>query len=213
MIYSVSIPSPFSPKQAEIFIKSLSTKFQHREETKHEIAKCIVEVVERTPGNHLVFFPSYHYMQLLVDELEQLDMKAKMIFQDSEMSEKMREGFLSEFQPNPPQTLVGFAVLGGSFSEGIDLKGDRLNSVIVIGVGLPQLCLERSIMKDYFHSIGKNGYNYAYMYPGMNKVLQAGGMLIRSEYDKGKITLIDDRYLTPDYQSMLPIQWMNYNVL
>ena len=110
------------------------------------------------------------------------------------------------------ETLIGFAVLGGVFSEGIDLIGDRLNGVIVVGVGLPQLCFERNLIKDYFHKQGKNGYNYAYVYPGMNKVLQAGGRLIRSEKDRGTIVLVDDRFLQKQYQLLLPPQWQQYRI-
>ena len=116
------------------------------------------------------------------------------------MTEEEREAFLAAFKPNQSETLLGFAILGGIFSEGIDLIGDRLNGVVVVGVGLPQLCFERNLIKDYFNKQGKNGYNYAYIYPGMNKVLQAGGRLIRSEKDHGTIVLIDDRFLQKQYQ-------------
>jgi Rad3-related DNA helicase len=97
--------------------------------------------------------------------------------------------------------------MGGIFSEGIDLVGDRLTGVIIVGVGLPQVCLERNIIKDYFDTAGKNGFDYAYVYPGMNKVLQAGGRLIRSEQDRGSLLLIDDRYLQPHYRRLLPPEW------
>ena len=107
---------------------------------------------------------------------------------------------------------MGFAVLGGIFSEGVDLKGDRLNGVIVVGVGLPQIGFERDLIKQHFSSTGKNGYDYAYVYPGMNKVLQAGGRLIRSEKDTGTILLIDDRYLQQKYQSLLPDVWKSYTI-
>ena len=118
--------------------------------------------------------------------------------------------FWMQFMPNQSETLLGFAVLGGIFSEGIDLIGDRLSGVIVVGVGLPQLCFERNLIKDYFDKQGKNGYNYAYVYPGMNKVLQAGGRLIRSEKDRGTIVLIDDRFLQKQYQQLLPMEWQHF---
>jgi Rad3-related DNA helicase len=102
--------------------------------------------------------------------------------------------------------------MGGIFSEGIDLVGNRLTGVVVIGVGLPQISLERNIMKDYFSSAGRNGYDYAYVFPGMNKVLQAGGRLIRSEHDRGVLVLVDDRYLQPQYQRLLPEEWNHYQV-
>lgn len=103
--------------------------------------------------------------------------------------------------------MIGFAVMGGVFSEGVDLVGDRLVGVIVVGVGLPQLGVERNMLKDYFNEQGKNGYDYAYVFPGMNKVLQAGGRLIRSETDRGTLVLIDDRYLQTQYQRLLPEEW------
>ncbi|CAM5208248.1 Rad3-related DNA helicase OS=Ureibacillus acetophenoni OX=614649 GN=SAMN05877842_11491 PE=3 SV=1 [Ureibacillus acetophenoni] len=143
--------------------------------------------------------------------VEALIHKFRTIIQTNKMDEVEREQFLNEFKEDQSENVfIGFAVLGGIFSEGVDLKGDRLKGVIVVGVGLPQLCLERDIMKDYFQSKGKNGYDYAYVYPGMNKVLQAGGRLIRSETDTGVIVLVDDRFLTPKYQSLLPDEWRDF---
>lgn len=109
--------------------------------------------------------------------------------------------------------MIGLAVLGGVFSEGVDLKGDRLNGVVVIGVGLPQLCYERNLIKEHFNQNEKNGYDYAYVYPGMNKVLQAGGRLIRSEEDHGTIVLVDDRFLRRQYQDLLPQEWRSFTVI
>lgn len=103
--------------------------------------------------------------------------------------------------------------MGGIFSEGIDLVGNRLNGVIIVGVGLPQIGLERNIIKDYFNNIGKNGYDYAYVYPGLNKVLQAGGRLIRTEHDQGTIVLIDDRFLTKKYLQLLPSPWKDFKII
>ena len=154
------------------------------------------------------------------------------IIQGTSMTEEERESFLAAFiaedssdgegqdsqghrsdQAANKKAFVGFAVMGGIFSEGVDLVGDRLTGVVVVGVGLPQVGLERTIMKDYFDSVGKNGFDYAYLYPGMNKVLQAGGRLIRSENDRGSLLLIDDRYLQPQYNRLLPLEWKDYTVL
>jgi len=135
------------------------------------------------------------------------------IVQGTGMDEGQRTAFIDTFQADKSGTLVGFAVLGGIFSEGIDLKGDRLNGVIVVGVGLPQIGFERDLIKQHFSRSGKNGYDYAYVYPGLNKVLQAGGRLIRSETDTGTIILIDDRYLQEKYQSLLPEQWQDFSIL
>ena len=135
------------------------------------------------------------------------------LLQGAGMSEEEREAFLEKFKPNQTRTLVGFAVLGGVFSEGVDLKGDRLNGVVVIGIGLPQLCYERNLIKDHFNSKEKSGYDYAYVFPGMNKVLQAGGRLIRSEDDYGTIVLVDDRFLQKHYQELLPQEWRSFTII
>jgi Rad3-related DNA helicase len=137
----------------------------------------------------------------------------EMMIQQPQMTEAERETFLAAFQENSSTTLIGFAVMGGIFSEGVDLIGNRLNGVIVVGVGLPQIGFERNIMKAYFQQTGKNGFDYAYVFPGMNKVLQAGGRLIRSEKDTGTIVLVDDRFLTDKYQSLLPYEWKNFVIL
>lgn len=178
----------------------------------------------------MVFFPSYKYMLEVFEHLRvmtsqrkedsdlQSDLQNESYFsvyddlgrlkyevykQTSEMSEEQREGFLERFVPNPDTTTINFCVLGGIFSEGIDLTGDRLIGVVVVGVGLPQLGLERDLIKNHFDEEEKDGYHYAYTYPGINKVLQAVGRLIRTEEDKGSILLIDDRFNTPLYESLL----------
>jgi Rad3-related DNA helicase len=125
------------------------------------------------------------------------------------MTETDREVFLNNFQART-DTLLGFAVLGGIFAEGIDLVGDRLNGVAIIGVGLPRITLERNVMKEHFQEQGYDGFDFAYVYPGMNKVQQAGGRLIRTEKDTGFILLIDDRYYTSKYRSLLPPEWQNF---
>ncbi|MBM7693419.1 Rad3-related DNA helicase [Peribacillus deserti] len=211
--YTISIPTPFTAEQTEIFIYPLSTRYHDRERSLVPISDYIYEQVNGKPGNYLIFFPSYKYMQDVLSIFMQKEFSGKISIQNSDMTEQEREDFLESFTENAADSHAGFAVLGGIFSEGVDLKGDRLSGVVVVGVGLPQLNAERNIMKDYFTSTGKNGYDYAYVFPGMNKILQAGGRLIRSESDTGTIVLIDDRYLTPKYQSMLPEEWRNYKIV
>jgi len=208
--YHLSLPSPFSSEQMDVFIKPLSTRYRDRERTKDEIVSNLQALLKNRPGNYLIFFPSYQYLLSVYDQFKEKDAGTRTLIQTIGMSEEEREAFLAAFQPNQNETLLGFAVLGGIFSEGIDLIGDRLNGVVVIGVGLPQLCFERDLIKDYFNKQGKNGYNYAYVYPGMNKVLQAGGRLIRSEEDRGTIVLIDDRFLQKNYFQLLPPEWRQY---
>ncbi|MEH7012862.1 ATP-dependent DNA helicase [Neobacillus niacini] len=211
--YVLSIPSPFKEEQTDIFIKPLSTRYRDRERTKGPIASMIYSLVQNRPGNYLVFFPSYQYLLAIYEQFITEFPGAKTILQGAGMSEEEREAFLEEFKPNQTETLIGFAVLGGVFSEGVDLKGDRLNGVVVIGVGLPQLCFERNLIKDHFNNKEKSGYDYAYVFPGMNKVLQAGGRLIRSEEDHGTIVLVDDRFIHRQYQDLLPQEWLNFTVI
>jgi Rad3-related DNA helicase len=210
--YNIMLPSPFSQEQFEVNILPISTKFRDRDRTKDRIVQKIVDVVKNQPGNYLFFFPSYQYLRLIHELIMEEDVSAKVIVQEPNMTEEDRERFLEQFQENNQKSTIGFAVMGGIFSEGIDLVGDRLTGVVIIGVGLPQLGLGRDIIKDYFNQIGKNGYHYAYVFPGMNKVLQAAGRLIRSEEDSGTILLIDDRYMTPLYQSLFPTEWSHFRL-
>ncbi|HLO12216.1 MAG TPA: helicase C-terminal domain-containing protein, partial [Pseudoneobacillus sp.] len=205
--YLIGISSPFSSDQIQFQIEPLSTRYKDRELTKAGIVDLISSLLKNRKGNFLIFFPSYQYMMTVYDAIEEEKKDFDTLLQGQGMSEEEREAFLERFQPNSTGKLIGFAVLGGIFSEGVDLKGDRLNGVIIVGVGLPQIGLERNLIKQYFHNIGKNGYDYAYVYPGMNKVLQAGGRLIRSEEDTGLIVLIDDRFLENKYQKLLPTEW------
>ena len=210
--FLLSIPSPFSNEQVEVYINPLSTRYRDREHTKDSLVSLIQSLLHNRPGHYLIFFPSYQYLLTVFDLFKQEDHVTKTLIQTTRMTESEREAFLGEFNRNQDEALLGFAVLGGIFSEGIDLIGDQLNGVIVVGVGLPQLCFERNLIKDYFYKQGKNGYNYAYVYPGMNKVLQAGGRLIRSEKDRGTIVLVDDRFLQKQYQLLLPPQWQQYRI-
>ncbi|WP_174731837.1 helicase C-terminal domain-containing protein [Mesobacillus harenae] len=211
--YKVSIPSPYSHEQIEMVIFALSTRYRDRDQSVPDIVAAIGERVERETGNYLVFFPSYQYMKNVYASWKLSFPNISTIIQEASMTEAEREKFLAGFKLNNPNSLVGFAILGGIFSEGIDLKGDRLNGVLVVGVGLPQIGKDRDIIKDYFNKSGKNGYDYAYVFPGMNKVLQAGGRLIRSEEDHGSITLIDDRFLQAKYQRLFPEEWRSYKII
>ncbi|MGP4079904.1 ATP-dependent DNA helicase [Pseudalkalibacillus sp. R45] len=211
--YSISIPSPFAKENADVFIQPLSTRYRDRDRSVAPILTMLKNLVETRPGNYLFFFPSYAYMQMVYEQFEEEDWGYDAIVQNSGMAEEEREEFLAQFEAGKDTTLIGFAVMGGIFSEGVDLKGDRLNGVVVVGVGLPQLNFERNIIKEYFNKNEKVGYDYAYVFPGINKVLQAGGRLIRTEEDYGTIVLVDDRFLTPKYQKLLPPEWMDYKVI
>ncbi|WP_088041100.1 ATP-dependent DNA helicase [Bacillus sp. EAC] len=205
--YTINIDSPFSSEQLNVTVNPLSTRFHDREKTLEQMIDSIYASISSIKGNYLIFFPSYQYLINGVELFQEKFPNIRTIVQENRMSELEREDFLLKFDSQNEETLLGFAVLGGIFSEGIDLKGDRLNGVIVIGVGLPQVCLERNILRDHFNAVGKNGYYYAYVFPGMNKVLQAGGRVVRSEHDYGTLLLIDDRYKSTLYQSLLPEEW------
>ncbi|WP_102265091.1 ATP-dependent DNA helicase [Mesobacillus jeotgali] len=211
--YVLRIPSPFSSEQSNVMIQSLSTRYKDRENSIKPIVKTLSETIQSNPGNYLIFFPSYQYLNSILEEWNLGNHGIPTIVQGIGMADAEREAFLESFKADGSGSLVGFAVLGGIFSEGVDLKGDRLNGVIVVGVGLPQIGFERDLIKQHFSSTGKNGYDYAYVYPGMNKVLQAGGRLIRSEKDTGTILLIDDRYLQFKYQSLLPDVWKSFTII
>ncbi|WP_211747326.1 ATP-dependent DNA helicase [Paenibacillus sp. Marseille-Q4541] len=210
--YTLSIPSPFSKDQLDVRLVPVSVRYNDRERSKQVIAKLLQQVAEERPHtNLLVFFPSYAYMQEVYDTFTQEQGKGiDTVIQQSFMTEEERDAFLQAFQPHPEQTRLAFAVLGGVFSEGVDLPGDRLNGVIVVGTGLPQIGMENNMLKDYFNKTGRNGFNYAYVFPGMNKVLQAGGRLIRTEEDEGVLVLIDDRFTQEPYRSLLPEEWRDY---
>ncbi|ALC90406.1 ATP-dependent helicase [Bacillus sp. FJAT-18017] len=208
----ISIPSPFSREQVDVFISPLSTRYKVRDASYSPIAEMVEMLVKERPGNYFCFFPSYLYLKEVSERFnsgEEID----VLIQQSQMTEEERDQFLSNFEAGRPRSLVVFAVMGGIFSEGVDLPGDKLNGVIITGVGLPQLSFERDILKHYYTSNGKNGYDYSYTFPGLVKVLQAGGRLIRSEEDTGTIVLIDDRFLQKKYLNFFPNEWKEFTIL
>jgi len=206
--YSVTLGSPFSKDQWDVSIVPLSTRYADRERTKEQLLTALLEFAGKG-GNSLVFFPSYEYMNGVYGTFaERAPAGCRTMVQTSDMTEEERDRFLAAFEASGGEgSLVGFAVMGGAFSEGVDLAGDRLSGVAVVGVGMPQLGLERDLIKALFDREGRNGFDYAYVYPGINKVLQAGGRLIRGERDRGVLTLIDDRYAQPRYARLLPEEW------
>ena len=173
----------------------------------------IESTIREYPGNYLVFFPSYSYMNYVYEDFICKNENLKTIIQEKDMSEENREAFLNNFSKDSEDSIIGFCVMGGIFSEGIDLKGDRLKGAIIVGVGLPQICSERDIIKSYYDKDGRDGYDYAYVYPGMNKVMQAVGRVIRTEDDKGRVVLIDDRFLSQKYLDMMPYEWQHFKII
>lgn len=206
--YTVRFPSPF--KKENLFLAvadDVSTKYTQRDRSTGDIVRYIKAAAEGRPGNYLVFFPSYKYMNSVYEQFSSLYPEIEVIIQQPFMRESEKEQFLQYFVQTSGKMLIGFAVMGGMFSEGIDLAGDRLLGVIVVGVGLPQVCFERDIIMEYFSKKNSRGFEYAYMYPGMNKVLQASGRVIRSEDDKGIVLLIDERFSSKKYTDLFPEEW------
>ena len=154
-----------------------------------------------------MYFPSYEYMRKIYHSFTDSNPQIQTILQTSGMSEDKREAFLQRFTNGNLKTLVGFAVMGGIFGEGIDLIGDRLVGAVIVGVGLPGISLEREIIKVYFTRTLNGGFEYAYLYPGINRVLQAAGRVIRTEKDRGVVLLIDQRYARYQYKSLLREEW------
>jgi Rad3-related DNA helicase len=209
--YVMRLTSPFSVENRKLLIADrISTKYKYREKSYEVIVEQINEVISNRKGNYMVFFPSYIYMEKVYEKFCERNSQFNTIIQRSNMREEEREEYLFNFKENNKETLVAFAVLGGMFSEGIDLIGNRLIGAVIVGVGLPQICLERDIIMDYFREKNNQGYEYAYMYPGMNKVLQAAGRVIRTEKDRGIILLIDERFGNISYKNLFPKEWYPY---
>ena len=202
------LPSPFPGDNLGLFIcDKISTYYRQRDQTVDQVAQVIAALVGQKNGNYLLYFPSYAYMRKIFDAFTDRHPHMETILQTPGMSEPEREAFLRRFSQDNPQTLVGFAVMGGIFGEGIDLVGKRLVGAVVVGVGLPGISLERELIKQYFARTLNAGFEYAYLYPGINRVLQAAGRVIRTNKDRGVVLLIDQRYARYQYKSLLREEW------
>ena len=214
--FAVYANSPFDGKNRLILVaKDVSSRYSRRNRTEFgKVADYITELAHSHVGNYMVFFPSYRYMEAVEQLLdERYDGSFRWQMQTNRMTEKEREDFLELFEEKREQSFVGLCVLGGIFSEGIDLKAERLEGAIIVGTGLPMVCSEQEILMQYFTEQGENGYDYAYQYPGMNKVLQAAGRVIRTAEDRGVILLLDDRFLRQELQELFPREWTEYGLV
>lgn len=232
--YEVYARSVFDPGRKGLFIADdVTSKYTRRSETEYyNIASYIHKIVSRRDGNYMIFFPSHAFLQNVYDLYCRYfhdPERVECLLQEEYMDEESREAFLRRFdvaeedgkicveevihieiQEEEEKSLLGFCVLGGIFSEGIDLKRDSLIGAVIVGTGLPQVCNEREILKKYFDSQGDNGFDFAYRFPGMNKVLQAAGRVIRTVEDVGIVALLDERFLTASYLKMFPREWEEY---
>ncbi len=214
--YAVYTNSPFDNSNRLLLIgQDVSSKYTRRTRAEYgKIARYIYELANSHLGNYLVFFPSYQYLYAVERELVDLaDGSFYWKIQESGMDEVEREDFLNTFSTVGSQSLVGMCVMGGIFSEGIDLGGNQLEGVIVVGTGLPMVCTQQHILKHHFEQEGEDGFRYAYQYVGMNKVLQAAGRVIRTMTDRGVILLLDHRFLQPSYQELFPQEWDEYGIV
>ena len=224
--YAVYAESSFDSSHRRVIIgRDVSSRYTRRNSREYQkVCRYIADTVHAKPGRYLVFFPSYRYLESVKEEylklygsneiyLEEPEDERQLsgemlIAQDISMSEQKKEQFLKLFENTKDDIiLIGFCVMGGIFSEGIDLKRDSLIGTIIVGTGIPMISRERNLLREYFDNCGKDGYAYAYVYPGMNKVLQSAGRVIRTEEDCGVIVLLDDRFLTPEYEKLFPREW------
>lgn len=207
-----TIPSPFKKENFKVLLDPYtSLLYKDRLLTLEKVKKEIEIFVTSKVGNYMIFAPSFEYLNLLKNSLK-ID-GINIFYQDKNMLSESKEEFLDNFIENTLITNVGVCVLGGSFSEGIDLVGDRLIGVVVIGIGLPTVSFENNLKKDYFDSLGLNGYEYSYLNVGLNKVTQAVGRVIRTKDDKGMVLLIDKRFKYKTYEDLFLNAWSNYKVI
>ncbi len=214
--YAIYAESPFEQGNRCILIgRDVSSKYTKRnEKTYTRFAQYVLTVVQAKKGNYLVFFPSYKFMEDVYRILEAYfeEENITCMMQQQNMNEQMREEFLQEFEKERKDSLLGLCVLGGIFSEGINLTDDKLIGAVIVGTGLPQVCNEREILKQYFDKTNGAGFDYAYLYPGMNKVQQAAGRVIRTETDRGIVLLLDERFAFRQYQEIFPREWSDYQI-
>lgn len=209
--YAIYAETSF-PDENRLLLQGIdvSTRYTMRgEEMYRRIARYITEAARSRTGNYMVFFPSYRMMEDVYDLFREEDQGIESAVQTQNMSESQREEFLGQFEQERKTSFVGFCVMGGIFSEGIDLTEDRLIGAVIVGTGLPQVCNEREIIKNYFDARDKKGFEYAYLYPGMNKVLQSAGRVIRTEKDRGMILLLDERFSRRQYRDIFPREWQS----
>ena len=205
------LPSPFPVDNLKIIIApKVSIRYKNRDASYQQVADYIKAFVKNKVGNYFIFLPSYEYLTNLMPYIDMEDVD--VYEQDRGMSDEDKEEFLTNFKPHPERTTLGFVIVGGAFGEGIDLVSDRLIGAVIVGIGMPKINFVSDQIMKYYDSKEQSGYNYAYLNPGMNKVMQALGRVIRSETDRGAVLLIDERYLTNDYRDLFKSEWRKYEV-
>ena len=212
--YAIYAQSPF-PRENMLLIQGtdVTTRYTMRDEGMYRrIAGYIRTAVSGKKGNYMIFFPSYRFLENVYEAFLDMGPDVDLIVQSQNMREHEKEDFLAEFEQERERPLAAFCVMGGVFSEGIDLTEDRLIGAVVVGTGLPQVCTDREIIKGYFEARGMDGFSYAYLYPGMNKVLQSAGRVIRTETDRGIVLLLDSRFSGSRYREIFPREWADCRI-
>lgn len=208
----LKLPSPFAKEHLHLMVApKISVRYKDRDNTYLKVAELIKEVVSGKVGNYFVYVPSYDYLVKLIPHLMGID--GELLVQEKEMSDLEKELFLLRFKAHPNKSVIGVAVVGGAFGEGIDLVSDRLIGAIIIGVGIPTVGFEREQLRHHYDENEEKGYVYSYINPGINKIMQAVGRVIRSEDDYGVALLIDDRYLNKTYSDLFSYHYRGYHVV
>lgn len=212
--WTLSLPSPFDSQRLLLAAHAgISTKYADRDASLSPLAETLYTAISGKKGNYIAYFPSYEYLRKVYEAFAEAYPQVETAVQEGSMDDDARRAFLARFDAENAGTLLGFCVMGGVFSEGVDLKGERLIGSVIVGVGLPKLSLRQDLIREYFDEKNGRGYDFAYVYPGMNKVLQAAGRVIRSESDYGIVLLIDSRFDTAKYKSLYPEHWAHLKIL
>lgn len=200
--YRLRLPSPFPKENLEVYKNNLNMRYGKREENIEGLCEIINRFINEKSGNYIAFLPSYNYLNKVYEKYVEIYSDDNTVMQGNELTEVERREFLDNFEEG--RNVLAFCVIGGMFSEGIDLPGEKLIGAIIVGMGFPKVSNEVNIIKDYYEEMG---FDYAYVYPGINKIMQAAGRVIRREEDKGRVLLVDDRYYNKKYINLLPLEW------
>ena len=211
---AVALESPFPAENLGLYcLPSISTRYRQREASIRPISDALAALASSRVGNYLAFFPSYAYLRQVWEDFTARYPDIGTLVQESGLDDAGRAAFLERFSPCPEKTLLGFGVMGGIFGEGVDLAGDRLIGCAIVGVGLPQVSPRQEMLRRYYDAQNGAGFDYAYRWPGMNKVLQAAGRVIRTQEDKGVVLLLDDRFAQSEYARLFPKHWRHLEYL
>ena len=211
---AVALESPFPAENLGLYcLPSISTRYRQRDASVRPISDALAALASSRVGNYLAFFPSYAYLRQVWEDFTARYPDIGTLVQESGLDDAGRAAFLERFSPCPEKTLLGFGVMGGIFGEGVDLAGDQLIGCAIVGVGLPQVSPRQEMLRRYYDAQNGAGFDYAYRWPGMNKVLQAAGRVIRTQEDKGVVLLLDDRFAQSEYARLFPKHWRHLEYL